>query len=110
MKFNSFWSCPGEFGQKRLLETPLILNIVGIQGGDTQSKRLIKLNLIHSDPDKVNLDKKNDLQLETPLILNIVGLQGGDTQSNPLINLNLIYSDPVKMNLDKKWLETPLIF
>ena len=40
------------------LETPLIFNILLLQGGDTQSGPLIKLNLIHSDPVKMNLDKK----------------------------------------------------
>ena len=50
------------------LETPLILNIVVQQGGDTQSEPLIIWNLIHSNHVKANLDKKDDLQLETPLI------------------------------------------
>ena len=78
------------------------INILELKGGDTQIEPLIKWNLIHSDPIKVNLDKKDDLQLETLLILNIVGLQGGDIQSEPLIEWNLIHSDPVKINLDKK--------
>ena len=64
------------------MKTPLIFNIVVLQGGDTQSEPQTKWKLINSDPVNANLDKK---WLETPLIFNIAVLQAGDTQSEPLI-------------------------